>query len=274
MVQVEALDDGRYAARRRRHPPDPRQRLAARRPVPAGRRRRLARRRRRRRRGLADGVADARRPAAATCSTLAGAARRGARPTSTSATISDDPLVASLPPRRAGADRPGRPLPPAVRPTPAERLDLLAEALDDVEAMLRFRLGGADRAFRVPLGVIEPPRDGARSSHRLARRRDDRHVDRRGRRPRQGLRQAGDLGPLKGAGRWLAMGAAGAVLLGLGLSLLAARPAPPDPDGVATRRPPARCRGSRTSSSSSSAVLLIVLVVSRINRDSLNKEPK
>jgi uncharacterized protein len=55
--------------------------------------------------------------------------------------VSDDPLLASY--HLAGL----APLGPADRyrllcaASPAERLDLLADALDDVEAMLRFRLG-------------------------------------------------------------------------------------------------------------------------------------
>ena len=51
------------------------------------------------------------------------------------------PAARLVPPRRPRAARTGRPVPAAVRrASPAERLDLLAEALDDVEAMLRFRL--------------------------------------------------------------------------------------------------------------------------------------
>jgi uncharacterized protein len=59
-------------------------------------------------------------------------------------TISDDPLVASY--HLSGL----APLGPADRyrllcaASPAERLDLLAECLDDVEAMLRFRLASSD----------------------------------------------------------------------------------------------------------------------------------
>jgi Lon protease-like protein len=58
--------------------------------------------------------------------------------------LSDDPLVASY--HLAGLS----PLGPADRyrllcaASPAERLDLLAECLDDVEAMLRFRLASSD----------------------------------------------------------------------------------------------------------------------------------
>jgi Lon protease-like protein len=58
--------------------------------------------------------------------------------------ISDDPLVASY--HLAGL----APLGPADRyrllcaASPAERLDLLAECLDDVEAMLRFRLASSE----------------------------------------------------------------------------------------------------------------------------------
>jgi Lon protease-like protein len=59
-------------------------------------------------------------------------------------TISDDPLVASY--HLSGL----APLGPADRyrllcaASPAERLDLLADCLDDVEAMLRFRLASSD----------------------------------------------------------------------------------------------------------------------------------
>jgi Lon protease-like protein len=59
-------------------------------------------------------------------------------------TISDDPLVASY--HLSGL----APLGPADRyrllcaASPAERLDLLGECLDDVEAMLRFRLASSD----------------------------------------------------------------------------------------------------------------------------------
>ena len=143
MVQVQALDDGRYAVGRRRHPADPRPRLAARRPVPAGRRRRLARRRRRRRRAPAR-VAEL---TSRLADVLAVAAQLGEVPADVDLdAVSRRPARRLLPPRRAVADRPRRPLPAAVRRrAPAERLDLLAECLDDVEAMLRFRLTDATR---------------------------------------------------------------------------------------------------------------------------------
>jgi uncharacterized protein len=69
------------------------------------------------------------------------AARLGESPVNTDlSAVSDDPLVASY--HLAALS----PLGPADRyrllcaPTPADRLALLAESLDDVEAMLRFRL--------------------------------------------------------------------------------------------------------------------------------------
>ena len=69
------------------------------------------------------------------------AARLGESPANADlSAVSDDPLVASY--HLAALS----PLGPADRyrllcaPTPAVRLDLLGESLDDVEAMLRFRL--------------------------------------------------------------------------------------------------------------------------------------
>ena len=51
------------------------------------------------------------------------------------------PARRQLPPRRCLAARARRSVPPALRtPSPATRLDLLAGSLDDIEAMLRFRL--------------------------------------------------------------------------------------------------------------------------------------
>jgi hypothetical protein len=80
------------------------------------------------------------------------------------------------------------------------------------------------------------------------------------------------LGPLKGAGRWLGLGAAGAVLIGLGsvivlLGLL--------------RLIQTEWERAATGALSWLAyllvlvvtVLLLLLVLSRINRDTLNKEP-
>jgi hypothetical protein len=80
------------------------------------------------------------------------------------------------------------------------------------------------------------------------------------------------LGPLKGAGKWLAMGTAGAALLGLGLSLVVL--------GV-LRLIQTEWDRSAEGSLSWLAYLIafvvcaafIVLALSRINRDSLNKEP-
>lgn len=81
------------------------------------------------------------------------------------------------------------------------------------------------------------------------------------------------LGPLKGAGRWLAMGTAGAAVLGIGLVLVLL--------GVLRL---IQTEWDRAASGSLSwiaylivlvlCVLLLVLTVSRINRDRLNKEPK
>ena len=81
------------------------------------------------------------------------------------------------------------------------------------------------------------------------------------------------VGPLKGAGRWLAMGAAGAVLLGLGGVILLL--------GILRL---IQTEWARSAAGSLSwipylivlvvCLLLILLAVSRINRDSLNKEQK
>jgi hypothetical protein len=81
------------------------------------------------------------------------------------------------------------------------------------------------------------------------------------------------LGPLKGAGRWLAMGAIGAVLLGLGLSLVLL--------GI-LRLLQTEWTRVATGSLSWLAYLIVLLIcvglaalaISRINRDSLNKESK
>lgn len=79
------------------------------------------------------------------------------------------------------------------------------------------------------------------------------------------------LGPLKGAGRWLALGAAGAMLLGLGLVIVLL--------GV-LRLVQTEWERSATGALSWLAylivliitVVLLFLVLSRINRDRLNKE--
>ena len=81
------------------------------------------------------------------------------------------------------------------------------------------------------------------------------------------------LGPLKGAGRWLAMGTGGAALLGLGLTIVLL--------GILRL---IQAEWERAASGSLSwlpyvivlviCALLLVLIVSRINKDSLNKEPK
>jgi hypothetical protein len=80
------------------------------------------------------------------------------------------------------------------------------------------------------------------------------------------------LGPLKGAGRWLAMGAAGAACMGLGASIVVL--------GILRL---VQFEWVRSSTGLLSwiayiiaflvAVLLLWLALSRINKDSLNKEP-
>jgi hypothetical protein len=81
------------------------------------------------------------------------------------------------------------------------------------------------------------------------------------------------LDPMKGAGRWLAMGVAGAAVLGIGLVLVLL--------GLLRL---IQTEWDRAASGSLSwlaylvvlvvCVALLVLTISRINRDSLNKEPK
>ena len=81
------------------------------------------------------------------------------------------------------------------------------------------------------------------------------------------------VGPLKGAGTWLAMGALGALCLGLGLSLVVL--------GL-LRLLQFEWTWSATGSWSWVPYLIALVVtvgfaalaISRINRDSLNKEPK
>jgi hypothetical protein len=79
------------------------------------------------------------------------------------------------------------------------------------------------------------------------------------------------LGPLKGAGKWLAWGAAAAMLLGLGLSLLTL--------GVLRLVQTEWDRAARGSLSwlayliaFAVCVVFLVLALSRINKDSLKKE--
>jgi hypothetical protein len=81
------------------------------------------------------------------------------------------------------------------------------------------------------------------------------------------------LGPLKGAGKWLAMGTAGAALLGLGLSLVVF--------GLLRLLQTEWTTSARGSWSWLSylialvvTILFAVLAITRINRDSLNEEPK
>ena len=81
------------------------------------------------------------------------------------------------------------------------------------------------------------------------------------------------LGPLRGAGKWLAMGTAGAALLGLGLSIITL--------GLLRM---VQTEWDRSAEGSLSwlaylvalifSVALLVLTLSRINKDSLDKEPK
>jgi hypothetical protein len=80
------------------------------------------------------------------------------------------------------------------------------------------------------------------------------------------------IGPIKGAGRWLGMGLAGAVTLGLGLALVLL--------GLLRLLQTEWERSARGALSWLSYVIvlvvcggLIALAVSRINKDSLNKEP-
>jgi hypothetical protein len=81
------------------------------------------------------------------------------------------------------------------------------------------------------------------------------------------------VGPLKGAGKWLAMGTAGAVLLGIGGSLVML--------GL-LRLIQTEWDRAATGSLSWLAyvivlvvdILLLVLTISRINRDSLNKDTR
>ena len=81
------------------------------------------------------------------------------------------------------------------------------------------------------------------------------------------------LGPLKGAGKWLAWGAAAALLVGLGLSLVTL--------GILRLVQTEWDRSARGSLSWLAyviafvvSVVFLVLALTRINKDSLNKEPK
>jgi hypothetical protein len=81
------------------------------------------------------------------------------------------------------------------------------------------------------------------------------------------------LGPLRGAGRWLARGAAGAACLGLGLVIVTL---------AILRLVQAEWETAATGSLSWLAYLIaflfavgcLALTISRINKDSLNKEPQ
>jgi hypothetical protein len=81
------------------------------------------------------------------------------------------------------------------------------------------------------------------------------------------------VGPIKGAGRWLGMGVAGAVTLGLGLTLVLL--------GLLRLLQTEWTRSARGALSwVAYAIVLIVclaliaLAISRINRDSLHKQPR
>jgi hypothetical protein len=81
------------------------------------------------------------------------------------------------------------------------------------------------------------------------------------------------LGPLRGAGTWLAMGAAGAALLGLGLSLVVL--------GILRLVQVEWTRSSTGALSWLSYLIALIiclgftaLAISRINRDTLNKGSK
>ena len=81
------------------------------------------------------------------------------------------------------------------------------------------------------------------------------------------------LGPLKGAGRWLGMGVIGALLLGLGLTILLLgllRLIQTEWDAVAT----GGLSWIPYLIVLVVCLLLLILIVTRINRDSLNKESK
>jgi hypothetical protein len=81
------------------------------------------------------------------------------------------------------------------------------------------------------------------------------------------------IGPIKGAGRWIGMGLAGAVTLAIGLSLVLL--------GLLRLIQVEWTRSARGSLSWVAYAIvflvcvgLIVLAVSRINRDSLHKQPE
>lgn len=81
------------------------------------------------------------------------------------------------------------------------------------------------------------------------------------------------VGPLKGAGRWLGFGAVGALALGLGLSLVML--------GLLRLLQTEWDRSARGSLSWLAyaitlvvCVVLLVVTITRINKSSLNKEPK
>jgi hypothetical protein len=81
------------------------------------------------------------------------------------------------------------------------------------------------------------------------------------------------IGPLQGAGRWIGMGLAGALALGLGLALVLV--------GLLRLLQTEWVRSASGALSWLSYVIvlvvclgLIAIVVSRINKDTLNKEPK
>lgn len=81
------------------------------------------------------------------------------------------------------------------------------------------------------------------------------------------------VGPLKGAGKWLAYGAAGAVAMGIGLSLLLLgllRMLQSELDRTAS----GRLSWLAYAIVLAVCVALLALTVTRINKTFLNKEPK
>ncbi len=113
-----------------------------------------------------------------------------------------------LPAGRSRPDRSGRPLPVARRPDPRG-------AHRTVERGPRRRRGHAP----FPVGVIETFAVAIIEQDRRPARRQDTSIEGLVYLVRDYAKQE-TLGPLKGAGRWLGYGVAGALLLGLGLALI------------------------------------------------------
>ena len=108
------------------------------------------------------------------------------------------------------------------------RLELLAEVLDDVEAMLQFRLAthGVDDA---EAGTDSRPGDGRCAIKGAVATQDAPNSDSQAERGRPGRRhhqlvkdyaRQETVGPLRGAARWLGYGVGGAVCLGFGAALV------------------------------------------------------